>query len=810
MKRFSLFRWQAGVSACIRTAGRALLSGALTLSFAACHSGSSSSDHDQPPATNPPAASAYLIGGVIAGLNAPGLVLQNNGGDDLAIDADATEFGFATKVAAGSGYQVTVLTQPVGLTCSVGQGSGANIAADIDTIQIHCGADTYTIAGSVTGLAAGGLVLQNNGADDLAVSANATSLQFATPIAHDGSYNITVLSQPAGLLCTVANGTGAHVAANVGNVHIVCSAETFPVGGAISGLSAGGLVLRNNGGDSLAVPVNATTFEFATPVAFGGGYNVTVQTQPTGLTCTVSQGSGSNVAAAIDDIDIDCSVAAFAVGGSISGLANSGLVLRNNGGDDLAVPANATSFQFATPVAHGGGYSATIQQQPAGLTCVVTNGSGSNVTANVAGIGISCSVNTYTIGGTVSGLVGSVVLQNNAGDALPLNADGSFTFATPIAEDGSYNVTVLTQPASQVCTVGNGSGLHVSTNIASVQINCATATFPIGGAISGLNASGLVLQNNGGDNLPVLSGATTFEFATPIAYSGAYNVTVLAQPTGLTCTVSDGSGLNVTATVNDIDIQCSVDTFDIGGSISGLIDSGLVLRNNGADDLAVTAGATSFQFATPVAYGGSYNATVQQQPTSQTCVVTNGSGTNVSSNVTNIALSCSTNVYTVGGTVSGLSGSVTLQNNGADDMVLNASGPFTFSTPVADGATYNVTVLTQPAGQTCSVTNGSGTMGGSNVTNVGVSCVASPTVNAVNSNIGDLFGDYAVTITGTNFIPGDTTVMFGSNPGYNVIVNSSTSLTVMVPGSMSLGSVDVTVTTSGGSATLSNGFTYVP
>jgi hypothetical protein len=305
-----------------------------------------------------------------------------------------------------------------------------------------------------------------------------------------------------------------------------------------------------------------------------------------------------------------------------------------------------------------------------------------------------------------------------------------------------------------------------------------------------------------------VSGATSFEFAAPIAYSGAYNVTVLTQPTGLTCTVNDGSGVNVTAAVTDIDIQCSVDTFDIGGSISGLVDSGLVLRNNGADDLSVTAGSTSFLFATPVAYGGSYAATVQQQPASQTCVVTSGSGINVSANVSNIGVACSMNSYTVGGIVSGLTGIVILQNNGGDDEIINADGPFTFSTSVVQGGAYSVTVQSQPAAQTCSVSNGGGTMGGSNVTNVSVDCVSipMPTMNAINPNFGDVGGNVPVTLSGTGFT-GATSVMFGGVPA-SFTVNSDTSITVTVPPG-SVGAVDVTVTTSGGSATLSNGYVYM-
>ena len=81
-----------------------------------------------------------------------------------------------------------------------------------------------------------------------------------------------------------------------------------------------------------------------------------------------------------------------------------------------------------------------------------------------------------------------------------------------------------------------------------------------------------------------------------------------------------------------------------------------------------------------------------------------------------------TSSYTVGGTASGLSGTLVLQDNGGDDLTVGGNGPFTFATPVADGTGYQVTVKTSPAGQTCQVTNGSGTIAAANVTNVAVSC----------------------------------------------------------------------------------------
>ena len=80
---------------------------------------------------------------------------------------------------------------------------------------------------------------------------------------------------------------------------------------------------------------------------------------------------------------------------------------------------------------------------------------------------------------------------------------------------------------------------------------------------------------------------------------------------------------------------------------------------------------------------------------------------------------------TVGGAVTGLTSgqSVTLLDNGGGTLAVTSNSSFTFATGLAAGASYAVTVGVQPTGQSCSVTNGTGKMAGSAVTNVAVSCL---------------------------------------------------------------------------------------
>jgi len=166
-------------------------------------------------------------------------------------------------------------------------------------------------------------------------------------------------------------------------------------------------------------------------------------------------------------------------------------------------------------------------------------------------------------------------------------------------------------------------------------------------------------------------------------------------------------------------------TYTVGGTAPNVAGTGLMLQNNGGNNLALPAGG-AFTFSNALTSGATYRVTVLTQPSGQTCAVENGTGT-VSTNVTNVAVNCASNASTVGGAVSGLTGTgLVLQNRGSNDLPISADGPFTFSTALASGVAYSVTVLAQPSGQGCAVANGSGSIAGANVTNVTVTCAAAP------------------------------------------------------------------------------------
>jgi hypothetical protein len=506
-------------------------------------------------------------------------------------------------------------------------------------------------------------------------------------------------------------------------------AQDFAVGGSVSGLVGSGLVLQNNGAGDLPIAADGS-FTFATRLATGTTYNVAVLSQPTSpsQSCTVSRGSGSIAAANVADVSVTCATGQFSIRGSVSGLTGSGLVLQNNGGNDLSIPADGP-FAFGNRLVDGATYTVTVRTQPTGQNCVVRNPSGTIRSGDVSDVEVACASNRFTIGGRVSGLSGTgLIVQLNRANDLSIVSSGAFAFQTALQDGAAYEVTVRRQPTnpSQVCTVGNNRGSVAGGNVTNITIDCASSSFTVAGTVSGLAGSGLVLQLNGDNDLPIASNGS-FTFATPVPSGAQYRVRVDTQPGNPTqvCTVASGTGTIGSTNVTNVRVTCASSTFSVGGTVINLLGSGLVLQNNGGDDIAVGANGT-FTFPAELASGSAYNVAVRTQPSNpnQACTVTNARGTIGSADVSNVVVSCSTSDFSIGGTVNNLEGRDLILRNGGEELAIDGNGTFVFDTALPTGARYDVTVGRQPRDpeQTCAVTNGSGFVGDSNVTNIVVEC----------------------------------------------------------------------------------------
>ena len=379
------------------------------------------------------------------------------------------------------------------------------------------------------------------------------------------------------------------------------------------------------------------------------------------------------------------SVGSYLITGSVTGLqSGASLILRANGQSPLTVTANG-GFRFAASFASGANYQVTVSAQPAGETCLVTNGAGTVVTTNVTDIQVACTANpvqTYTIGGTVSGLSGSVSLQDNGGAPLAVAANGIFTFPAGLVEQAAYDVTVANQPAGQTCTVANGAGTVQGANVAGVTVRCANdpnAAFSVGGSISGLSGS-ITLQDVVSTQSAVFDTDGSFALPRNIASGDAYDVQIALQPTGQICSVVNGSGTVGTGNVTGVTVTCNAD-FSVGGTLSGLAAGAAVgLLDNGSDTLTRSVNG-SFTFPTQFATGVVYGVTVGSQPAYQTCTVSGGSGT-IAADVTNVAVGCAGSESVV----HSFSGAPADGANPQADLVVDASGNLYGTTYVGGSA----------------------------------------------------------------------------------------------------------------------------
>jgi len=120
----------------------------------------------------------------------------------------------------------------------------------------------------------------------------------------------------------------------------------------------------------------------------------------------------------------------YTVGGSISALSASGLVLTT-GSQTVSPAANATSFTFPTGLASGASYAVTVTTQPAGLTCTVADGSGTVASAAITNVAVTCTANnlsgTAATGSAIAGA--TVTLVDSKGSQVTATTDSSGNYS---------------------------------------------------------------------------------------------------------------------------------------------------------------------------------------------------------------------------------------------------------------------------------------------------------------------------------------------------------------------------------------------
>jgi len=662
---------------------------------------------------------------------------------------------------------------------------------------------SFSVSGTVSGLS-GTVVLQDNGNDNLSVSANG-SFTFATLLTNGAAYNVSVLTNPAGQACSVSGGSGTVTAANVTGVSVTCVAEASGGGGSGSGssgqlasdnfdrpngslgpewtnMSMGGLAIAND--EVTGTSAGGNSGDIRTGEAYGSNQYSTVQVTSTPLTGT--QWIGPTVRA--QDGGQDLYVGIYYWNNGSPALM---LFLLNNGswselgaaatsaltaGTQLTLTAVASTLDFAengTVVV-----SATDSTLTGGAPGIMANGtatagnwaggdaaasgSGGSTTGGTTSGGsitggsttTTSPSGTYSVGGTVSGLSGTLVLQDNGDDNLSVSANGSFTFATLLANGAGYNVSVATDPTGQNCSVSNGSGTVAAANVSGISVTCVTAsTDPSTGTVTdnfvrangslgpdwtNMSMGGLAIANDEvtGTNAAGNSG----DIRTGETYDNDQFSAV--QVTSTPLSGSQWIGPAVRAQDGGQDLYVGIYYWNNGSPelMLFMLDNGSWSELGAASTGPLAAGTELTLTAVGSTLDFAENGTVLVSASNSTLT---GGAPGIMANGTATAGDWSGGdadpIYSVSGTISGLSGTVVLEDNDNDNLSVSANGVFTFATLLANGAPYNVSVLTNPTGQSCSVTNGSGTVAGANASGISVACVAAAT-SSPSGPVTDNFG----------------------------------------------------------------------
>jgi hypothetical protein len=184
---------------------------------------------------------SYTVGGSV-GSNAVGLVLTATPAPNtVTITAGETSYTFPNTLQSGTAYDVTVMTQPSGATCTVANPQGVVGSANVTNVNISCVTHSnscatppcYTISLYIMNAGASGLVVADPGQPNLTVpSSYSPVVPFANQVSNGTAFDVTILSQPpAGTggqaTCAVETGgsypgTGTVNGANV-EVGITCA-----------------------------------------------------------------------------------------------------------------------------------------------------------------------------------------------------------------------------------------------------------------------------------------------------------------------------------------------------------------------------------------------------------------------------------------------------------------------------------------------------------------------------------------------------------------------------------------------------------
>jgi sugar lactone lactonase YvrE len=373
-------------------------------------------------------------------------------------------------------------------------------------------------------------VLANGGGDTASVAANAATFTLPALVATGAAYAVTVKTQPTHVICSVSKGSGTMGTSAVTNVAVSCVPATYTVGGTITGLGANTrLVLLNNGGDATPISAKATTFTMQTAVTAGSAYEISVGTQPYGITlnCSVSNARGT-VSSTVTSVTVDCSTVTP---------TQAAIAVFFSAADGVAVDAAGNVYVADPP-------GDEVKEIVAATGAVKTLGSGFHTPTGVA---VDAAGNVYVADSGNNALkeivaaTGTVKRLGVFTNPLGVAVDAAGNVYVADYEQGVYEIVTATGAIKQLFAVRGSIAIAVGStgNVYAANDRCA------GGCVNEIvAATGAIISLFAGNAL-LDAGGVAVDAAGNLYVTSSYYSTVEELVAG-TCTPFGPSGVEFT------------------------------------------------------------------------------------------------------------------------------------------------------------------------------------------------------------------------------------------------------------------------
>tara|TARA_R110001599_G_scaffold353442_1_gene592250 strand:- start:32985 stop:40364 length:7380 start_codon:yes stop_codon:yes gene_type:complete len=498
----------------------------------------------------------------------------------------------------GAQFQVTAsIDQSANQSCTGSNTTNTINDQDISNIAIVCSNDpTYSIGGTITGLARGSVTLVNtiDGTEtDVKEFSNTGSFVMSQALFAGQNYDVSVQSDPSTQTCAVKSGGQGQVSGAVQNIVVECLDVTqHTITTTIQGLENTDVISVSIDGGIAQSQGNGS---IQTLVYEGQSFSLTLSNVPDKYTCTPLT-ENINEVTQNETVTVSCLVKNFTVSGTVNGLGSETAGLSFNGQTAVNY-ANNQSFSFSLPY----GSSFSVIDNSLKYNCEIDGGNILSVTTRLNNLVVTCVAPTYKVSGTISSHSATVTVTYDDQYGEPVSqsiASGISAFEfTGLFNGAQFQVTFsIDQSANQSCTGSNTTNTINGQDISNITIVCSNdPTYSIGGTITGLARGSVTLVNtiDGSEaDEKIILNAGSFAMNRTLYAGQNYNISVQNSPSTQTCYVQSGGQGAVFGSVENIIIQCDdFSQYTITAEVQGLDSTDTVgVTINGAAVQAIGNG----------------------------------------------------------------------------------------------------------------------------------------------------------------------------------------------------------------------------